>query len=189
MEWSFDGPGGAVTVRQEGDRAVCQAIRGPDGGGLYKAWLQGKESRFLLGTLIPEGGALRLRRVISVSQLERQGVWPPVGAEIVMAYPFTDNRPPEGWSWVDCPGRLLGDALLARSAQNLPRALMQKDKQGFSLAMPFQPPKPFPLTPLFCLSRVERLGGGWYVLFRFSRKGHPELPHISGARGETTGEA
>lgn len=188
MEWSFDGPGGAVTVRQEGDKAVCQAIRGPDAGGPYKAWLQGERSRYLLGTLIPEGGALRLRRVIAVAQLERQGVWPPMGAEVVMAYPFADRRPPEGWSWVDCPGRLLGDALLAQSARNISRALLQKDEQGFFLALPFRTNAPFPLTPLFCLGRIARLGGGWYVLFRFSRKGCPELPYISGGPGETMGE-
>ena len=189
MEWSFDGPNGAVTVRQEGERAICQAIRGPDGRGLYKAWLQGKKGRFLLGTLIPEGGALRLRRSVPVAQIERQGAWPPVGAEIVMAYPFPDNRPPEGWQWEDCPARLLGDSLLAQSASHLKRALTRKDEQGFFLAIPFDTKAPFPLCPLFCLSWPERLNGAWYILFRFSRKGWPEFPHISGAVGEAMGEA
>ena len=85
MEWSFEGRGGAVTVRQEGDRAVCQAIRAADGGGLYKAWLLGGGERVLRGTLIPEGGALRLRRVMEVEALKRQGVWPPEGGEVVLA--------------------------------------------------------------------------------------------------------
>lgn len=75
MEWSFDSPGGAVTVRREGDQAICQAIRASDGSGFYKAWLHGAGKRFLLGTLIPEGGALRLRRALPVAQLERRGLF------------------------------------------------------------------------------------------------------------------
>ena len=93
MDWSFEGPNGAVTVRREGEKAVCQAIRAADSGGLYKAWLRGAGGRILLGTLIPDGGALRLRRVMDIPALERQGAWPPEGAEILMAYAFTKEAP------------------------------------------------------------------------------------------------
>ena len=72
MEWSFDDPNGAVTVCQEGERAICRAICPDDRGGLWKAWLLGEGGKALLGTLIPEGGAMRLRRSIDVAQLERQ---------------------------------------------------------------------------------------------------------------------
>lgn len=188
MEWSFDGPNWAVTVRQEGDRAICQAIRAADSGGLYKAWLHGTGNRVLLGTLIPEGGALRLRRVMEVTALERQGAWPPVGAEVALAYLFTPEvSPPPDWCWTDCPRRLLEEPMLSRCLQGVKRALLKRDMEGFLLAFPWSCREPFPIPPLFCLSRVEILSGRRCVMFRFSRQGRPELLHNFSAEGENRG--
>lgn len=189
MEWSFDSPGGAVTVRREGDQAICQAIRASGGSGFYKAWLHGEGKRFLLGTLIPEGGALRLRRALPVAQLERRGVWPPVGAEILPAEPAGENRPPAGWNWVDCPGRLMRDPVAAAAGRRLTRALLRRGEEGFELAFPLDPAAPFPLEPLFCLCRLERIERAWYLLFSFSARGCPELPHSGGIFGETKRES
>ena len=189
MEWSFDSPGGAVTVRREENQAICQAIRASDGGGFYKAWLYGEGKRFLLGTLIPEGGALRLRRTLPIVQLERRGVWPPVGAEILPAALTGGNRPPAGWSWVDCPGRLLRDPAAEAAGRNLARALLRRGEEGFELAFPFDPSAPFPLEPLFCLGRLKRLDRGWHVLFSFSARGCPEFSHSGGIFGETKRES
>lgn len=188
MEWSFEGRGGAVTVRQEGDRAVCQAIRPADGGGLYKAWLLGGGERVLLGTLIPEGGALRLRRVMEVAALKRQGVWPPEGGEVVLAYSFAPEAvlPPD-WCWTDCPGRLLGERALSGCLRGVKRGLLKRDMEGFFLAFSWSGHESFPIPPLFCLARVERLGAGWYVVFRFSRQGRPELLHNFSEAGENRG--
>lgn len=185
MEWSFEGPNGAVTVRQEGDRAVCQAIRPADNGGLYKAWLHGAGERVLLGTLVPEGGALRLRRVMEVSALDRQGAWPPTGAEVVLAYSFaSEPPPPPKWCWTDCPRRLLEDPVLSRCLQGTKRALLNRDIEGFFLAFPWSSHEPFPIPPLFCLAQLRPLSGKQYIVFRFSRQGRPELLHNFSAGGE-----
>ena len=185
MEWSFEGSGGAVTVRQEGERAVCQAIRAVDKKGLYKAWLLGERGKVLLGTLIPEGGALRLRRVMEVSALERQGAWPPRGGEVALAFSFADQVPPSPeWCWADCPGRLLEDGLLSHCLRQVKRGLLKRDVEGFFLAFPWSSREPFPLPPLFCLARVETMGERRYVVFRFSRQGKPELLHNFSGAGE-----
>ncbi len=185
MEWSFDSPNGVVTVRQEGNRAVCQAIRTADSSGLYKAWLQGTGERVLLGTLIPEGGALRLRRVIEVTALERQGAWPPMGAEVALAYSFAaEASPPPDWCWTDCPQRLLDDPMLSGCLRRIKRALLKRDMEGFFLAFPWSCHEPFPIPPLFCLAWQEFLPGGQYVVFRFSRQGCPELLHNISGEGE-----
>lgn len=185
VEWSFDSPNGAVTVRQEGDRVVCQAIRAADSAGLYKAWLWGTGEKLLLGTLIPEGGALRLRRVMDVSALARAGVWPPAGAEIAMAYAFTPEAPPPpNWCWVDCPGRLLEDPMLSCCIRGIKRGLLKRDVEGFVLALPWSSRESFPIPPLFCLARLEILSGRRYALFRFSRQGRPELLHNFSEGGE-----
>jgi len=186
MEWSFECPNGGVTVREEGERAVCQAIGRSDGSGLYKAWLRGETGRALLGTLIPEGGALRLRRTVSIAQLKGQGAWPPVGAEIAMAYAFVqETAPPPEWRWTDCPCRLMEDKELSHALRGLNRALVKRDGEGFFLAVPFETRCPFPIPALFCLSRVERLGGRRYVVFRFSLRGRPEPLHNRPDMGET----
>lgn len=188
MEWSFDGPNGAVTVRREGDRAVCQAIRASGGEGLYKAWLQGGGGRALLGTLVPEGGALRLRRVLEIRELERRGAWPPVGAEVTLAYSFSPEAPPPpDWCWTDCPGRLLEVPELSRCLRGVKRALLKRDMEGFLLAFPWSCHEPFPIPPLFCLARIETLTDRRYTLFRFSRQGVPELLHNFSAAGENRG--
>ncbi len=188
VDWSFEGANGAVTVRQEGGTAICQALA-PSGGALRKAWLLGTSGRALLGTLIPEGGGLRLRRRIPVEQLRRQGAWPPTGAEIGAVRPpgGGENAPP-GWHGVDCPGQLMGDPLLAQALQGVEKALLKRDEEGFLLAFPYGGERPFPIPPLFCLSWLERLGGRWYVLFRFSRRGCPELAHNFQNLGEATSE-
>lgn len=185
MEWCFEGPEGAVTVRQEGERAVCQAIRAADKKGLYKAWLLGDGGRVLLGTLIPEGGALRLRRVMEIPALERQGAWPPKGAEVALAFSFAPEAPPSPeWCWTDCPGRLLEDPVLANCLRRVKRGLLNRDMEGFFLAFPWSGGEPFPLPPLFCLARVETMGGRQYAVFRFSRQGRPELLHNFSGAGE-----
>ena len=174
-----------MTVRQEGNKAVCQAIRTMEGKGLYKAWLLGAGGRALLGTLIPEGGALRLRRVLEIGDLERQGAWPPEGAEVVLAYPFaSEAEPPPEWCWTDCPRRLMADPVLSRCLTGVKRALLHRDVEGFFLAFPWSHHEPFPIPPLFCLSQIKTLGERWYVVFRFSRKGQPELLHKFSGAGE-----
>lgn len=188
MEWSFDSPNGAVTVRQEGENAVCQVIRTVDSGGLYKAWLHGVGGKTLLGTLIPEGGALRLRRVLEIAALERQGVWPPAGAEVVLAYPFaSDSPPPADWCWTDCPQRLIGDPMVSQSLHGIKRALLKRDVEGFLLAFPWSRHEPFPIPPLFCLAQIKKMSGKRYVIYRFSRRGCPELLHNFSGEGENRG--
>ena len=180
MSWDFATENGTVTVRQAGDTAVCQALRATDGQGLYKAWLRGAGGKLLLGTLIPEGGALRLRRTIPVSRLEQQGVWPPLGAEVALAVPFTQekNRPPRGWKPISDPARLMGDPMLAKAARRLTGVLTQSDERGFALAVPFDVHAPFPMPPLMCLARVETLDARPYVIFNFNRRGCPKFPYI-----------
>lgn len=174
MEWSFDSPNGVVTLRQEGDLALCRAIRTDLRGSIWKAWLLGGSGRVLLGTLIPEGGALRLRRVVPVAQLQRQGVWPPAGAELCQtdtAFPES----PDGWQCIDCPARLMKEPLLRNALRNTERALLRQDGEGFTLGFPFDEKSPFPLSPLFCLCRVEQMNGKACLLFSFNRQGCPRL--------------
>lgn len=174
VEWSFEGEKGAVTVRQEGRCAICRAISRAGERALYKAWLMGDNGRVLLGTLIPEGGALRLHRSVEISWLERQGAWPPRGAEVLEAYTLAPQVSPQGWERQEEPWRLLEGELRER-ARELRWAFVKRDMEGFFLALPWEKGKAFPLPSLFCLAKVKQLEGKRYIIFRFSRQGRPEL--------------
>ena len=48
--------------------------------------------------------------------------------------------------------------------------------EGFSLALPWRAGGEFPLTPLFCFARLERLDGGDWLVFSFNSRGCPMFP-------------
>lgn len=79
------------------------------------------------------------------------------------------------WLWTDCPGQLLWDRRLAECLAHTPRGLLKRDVEGFFLALPYAEDRPFPIPPLFCLSKLACLSGRWYAVFRFTRQGRPEL--------------
>ncbi len=177
----LDGVGGSLTVREEGPRAVLEAARPDDGRGLYKVWLRGGRGDLLLGTLMPEGGRLHLCRTLPVKELERLGLWPVERAESRLAFSFErppgrEQGPPPGWSWERDPARLLGDALLRRSAGALRGTALRREGQGFALAARWAADREFPLTPLFCFAHLEELAGERWAVFHFSGRGCPVFP-------------
>lgn len=175
---------GWLTLREEGPRVCFRAELPDDGRGLYKAYLTGPGGgRVLLGTLIPEGGALRLTRTLSAGELARRGVWPPEGAQAELAFPAA----PAGWTREERPARLMGERMLARCAEGLRGVLLRRRKGDFSLAVPWEAGREFPLTPLFCFARVERLAGKDYAVFRFSARGCPKMPHKTPPEGDAKG--
>ncbi len=96
------------------------------------------------------------------------------------------TQPPEGWSWQSCPGRLLAEESLQRVLRETDWGLVKRDGEGFFLAFPWSRRAPFPIPPLFCLSRVQALEGRPYIVFRFSRRGWAEPLYNPSAPGDTT---
>ena len=184
MEYRFPlGTQGTMKVREEGPRAVIEARLPDDNRGLYKASLTGAGGRVLLGTLIPEKGVLTLRRTLSVDQLRRQGAWPPTGGAVVLAFPAAGGPDacPEGWQWQPPPLERVTDPPLQQGMRRLSRVLLRWEGEHFSMALPWSPGQPFPLPPLFCLSRPVRLGGRGWLVFAFDRSGRPVVPPVDGA--------
>jgi len=130
-----------------------------------------------------------LRRTLSLDELRRQGAWPPTGARAELAFSAGSPggpHPPEGWHWEEAPARRMGEPLLARAAGG-GRALYRPEPEGFSLAFPYAETRAFPLTPLFCFARVERMNGEFYAVFPFWSGGCPRLPHKPAQAGQTIG--
>ena len=168
--------GGYLELRQEGAQVHLSVWRGMDGAGLYKAWLRGSGPDFLLGTLMPEGGCLKLQRTLSLDTLKRVGCWPISSGKTAMSFHFTDpaNKSfSSRWHWEHRPSARFSDPLLAESAASWGSMLLRDVEQGFQLAALFDPKRPFPITMLFCLARVSQVDGQPHVVFTFHSDGTP----------------
>lgn len=170
---------GWMKLREEGTRVICRAELEDDHRGLYKGYLLRDGRRFSLGALLPENGRLCLCRALSREELCRQGLWPPTGGGVELAYavPEAGTRPPPaGWIREACPSRLMGDDLLRESASGLRDGLLRRTGEGFQLALPYVPGGPFRLTPLFCFAQLAELGGECRLIYTFDARGLPCFP-------------
>lgn len=157
MEWS---------VTEQGPRVAIEVRCRDKGDGLYKAYAVGAGGSVLLGTMMPENGILCLRRTLTVDSLKRQDIWPVKGVECRLSHPFREKCPAIPWI----------DEVLRRSARRLPRHTVQRSGEGFVLIVPFDPRGPFPLVPLFCLSREEN----GRLIFTFREDGTPYIFQTDG---------
>lgn len=164
--------GGVLTARQEGTQVRLEAVRPKDDRGLYKVWLLGRKGgRMLLGTMVPEGNALRLGRTCAVSALERAGCWPLAGAEGALAFRFGQET---GWRGETHPERHIQDPVLRQQLKG--PVMVRRAGQGVDLAVPFRTDYPVPMPALFCLARIEQVEGRPCLVWRFDQEGRPEVP-------------
>lgn len=179
MQGRWDIQGGTLELREEGARVWLRASRGEDGRGLYKAWVQGRTGRYLLGTLAPGEGGLSIERRLSRGELERRGCWPVTGGEICLTYAFA--RPQ--WSPEPQPERVCREEYLKVSLRGRQGFLSRSGPEEVELAYPFRTDCPLPLTPLFCLARVEGVNGRRCIVWRFDRTGWPRAGNWKKAAG------
>lgn len=174
MEQKLDMKGGGrLTLRWDGPRVCMEAERPSDGRGIYKVWARGKQgSGLLLGTLVPEGTMLRLKRTLSQGELARAGCWPLEYAEAQLAFAFSKG---EGWYRENHPERMVCDPVLRSQVKGA--MLCCRGKEGFRLAAPFRTDGPLALSSLFCLAWVEPLEGKPHLMWQFDREGMPQMPH------------
>ena len=158
---------GEMTVETAGlDTCFSCACRLP-GEGLWHVWLSGEGGELQLGLLEPAGETGTLRRKLSLRSWGRLGTlrcarlrphggmdadWRPVGQ-----LPF---RTP--WLRRELAGRT--------------DVLLRSEPGRTWVAVPFDAGRPFPLTQLFCLSRICSIRGREYAEFSFDSSETPCLP-------------
>ena len=170
---------GRLTCRVQGGLARLYLEIRPDRPGLYRGVLRGPEGHWDLGLLLPEGGCLRLGRTLSVQSLTDAGCWPVQGADAVLAHAFSGGTGlPPGWRPAKDPAAMLsGDPVLQAAAAASGGWLVCRGRDGrVSLAAPWDPARPFPLVPAFCLARVREMAGQRGVVYRIGPAGTPVLP-------------
>lgn len=151
---------GQFSLQVQGPRVEIQVKAREQEKGLYKAWLLGTGEPLLLGTLLPaEGKQLYLKRVITLDQLRRGGLWPVTGVKVGLAFPVAGETVPRGWQWMEHPERLTEDAFLQQLLQGQGRALCRQEAKGYVLAYPYDSHRAFPLCPLFCFAKLSPLEG------------------------------
>ena len=179
METRFPLDHGYLNCKTIGERAeFFLEVAGQDQG-LYRGCLLGKNGHLDLGTLIPEGGKLRLRRSLPLSKLRQHNCWPVTGARVVLSHPFSQT--PNGWTALPPRHDLFPqDPLLAQALQTTSGGLICPLPDGtFRLAFPFLIRCPFPLVPLFCFAQIQTIRNRSYAVFHLKDTGQPLLPAAS----------
>ena len=156
---------GELTVAEEGLYTCFECVcRLPDKG-IWCAWAVGTGGQLRLGVLEPEGQRGRIRRRFSRQMTAPVGK--PVRGEV---------RPAGGsgvWEEVAAPDTLFRTPWLRHQLRGVSGAMTGKQGNNRLLALPYDPAKPFPLPPLFCLARVRMIRGKPYVVYAFDEKEWP----------------
>ncbi len=78
--------------------------------------------------------------------------------------------------WTALPrGSFFRSARLDCALSLLPNAMVREVEHGRLLALPYSENAPFPLPELFCLARIETVGGRRCVVYRVDEKNSPIL--------------
>lgn len=132
--------------------------------GLWCAWAVGDKGELRLGVLEPQGDRAAIRRRFSRTMTA------PLGKLL-----RGEIRPAGGETWEAAPSpeSLFRTPWLRQQLRGISGALTGKAGEKRLLALPYDPAKPFPLPPLFCLARVRTIRGARFVVYAFDEKEWP----------------
>lgn len=159
---------GELTVEQEALYTWFEAVCRLPEGGLWCAWIVGDRGELRLGVLEPSAGRSWIRRKFSRRMSEPIGT--PVRGEVRPASAVAESG---DWETVASPELLFRTPWLRQQLRGTVGVLARRRGAGRTLALPYEPGRPFPLPSLFCLARVERIGERYYVLYTFDRDESP----------------
>lgn len=134
--------------------------------GLWCAWAVGEQGELRLGVLEPEGGQMSIRRRFS------DRMTAPLG-RLLRGEVRSAVEDASVWEAVPEPERFFRTPWLRRQLRGVKGALTRRGEGWRQLALPYDPRKPYPLVPMFCLSRIRRLGEERYVIYTFDRQEWP----------------
>ncbi len=144
---------GHILCKNEGCYMTFSADTPLLGGGVKKVWLFSEGGgKLLLGTLVPEGQRMRLRRRISHSDLRFRGMAAPVSGQV--------NPQEDAAGWSSFSTLRLQDAELSAALVGL-QGGWRRDGDGVELRVPWQVGQAVPVVSRFCLGQP---GEGWWRL-------------------------
>ena len=167
MEW------GILRWEDQEVRAVFTLRCTSPGPGIYKAYLVGNTGAMLLGTPMPEGNSLVLRRVITHDALRRCRVLPPVRGELREAGEGGPDLCPPGWR----PGRredwTMVDPVIREELDRVGTVWVREEEGGLTLMLPWEMGRELPVTAAVCFLRPQTLDGAACLMLTLDRRGWP----------------
>lgn len=163
---------GELTAEQEALYTWFEARCRLSGGGLWCAWVVGERGELRLGVLEPVGDRAAIRRRFSRRMTDPLGRL--LRGEVRPAEAAADTA---DWEMVRAPELLFRTPWLCQQLRGTAGALTRRRETVRQIALPYDARRPFPLTQLFCLASVRRIGGEVYAVFTFDQR---ESPVISG---------
>jgi len=147
---------------------TCFSVRGRlPKDSLWSAWIVGEAGELRLGVLEPCGEYAEIRRQYSERMIK------PLGAvhrgEIRKVQPESSMVKRKE----HLPFRTLW---LREMLQRMEQYQIRQQEDHYYLAIPFKVNKPFPLPPIFCLSRIMRIDGEECAVFCFDETEWPVIP-------------
>jgi len=164
--YSGGGVRGELTTEQEPLYTWFSVRCRLPGEGLWCAWAVGERGELRIGVLEPAGDRAVIRRRFShrmTAPLGRllRGELRPAGDE---ADKWEQGvHPPFQTPWI------------RRQMEALPGVKSRSVQGRRYVAAPYDPGRPFPLVPLFCLARIRMLEGRQYAVFAFDDREWPVL--------------
>ena len=155
---------GELTVQREALYTSFTARCRLPGEGLWCAWAVGDRGELRLGVLEPQSG---IKRRFSRQMTE------PLGK--LLRGELRPSSGTETWTAAPEPDRLFRTPWLRKNLHGVHGVLTRTAAERRLVALPYDPGKPFPLTPMFCLARVRDIGGKRYAVYAFDEKEWPVL--------------
>lgn len=135
--------------------------------GLWYGWVVGERGEIRLGVLEPADGGLVLNRRLSHRELE------PLGALIRGEVRSASDTVP--CAWEPLRGGTLQTPYLREQLHGKSGVLFRTERGLRVLAIPYSAKLPFPVPAMFCLTRVEQIGGKPYVILTLNPAEEPVL--------------
>jgi hypothetical protein len=158
---------GELTETDSGMYADYRAVCRSPGPALLRAYLAGERSEMLLGVLAPEGGLYTIRRRLSHRETANLG-------KLIRCEARRNGE--QAWERVPVPERLLSTPFFSHMLRGLSGVLSRKRGERRLVAIPYDPAKPFPMTPLFCFAKICQIEGFKYAVFAFDPQEIPRMP-------------
>ena len=167
MEW------GILRWEDQEVRAVFTLRCTSPGPGLYKAYLVGSAGAMLLGTPMPEGTSLVLRRVITHDALRGCRVLPPIRGELRSADSGAPSLCPPGWREGRRADWAAADPVIRDGLDRTETVWVRAEADGLTLLLPWETGRELPLTAAVCFLRVQKLDGITCIKLELDRRGRP----------------
>ena len=162
---------GEAILGEDGRRMEIRAEMEDPGDGLYRAVLQGDRGELSLGVMEPREGLLVLRRRPERCEVEHLGK--ALRVQVSCAFSFR-KRPL--WTATEDPASLLQDDFLRTRLVALSCAYWRTSQGRRLMAFPLREGTPFPLEPIFCFARIERVENEICAVYAFDENGQPVQP-------------